>query len=605
MMPAYPLLILAVLAREPQSALVAAWWWVLGKKVRARSRLKAAAAKIPFSHQTWLKLNQPKSPDRRKLATARKAGEGATPFWAIHLHVPSGGASRARDAIISVLQQSLPNWHLFVTMHDNATQAWPDFSDPRIAIIPGQFESSAAALTALLVETSATYFIPLDHSRTLAPGALEAYQAAISGCTRPHPILYADQDERGASGQRTNPWFKPQWDLNLFLSQDYLSAACAIPLNAMRQNNAIDPLTPDCDLAFSILVHLLVGSDDPPAIVHVPYICVTCPADSWKQPGKTRIQIIRALLGRALASRRLGQVVGVEKGPFGTLSIRHAQSSCSVSIIVPTRDKVELLRTCLSGVLTNTDYPNFEVIVIDNGSVEPETFDYFREVSLDPRIRVLEWPQAYNYSAINNFAVTKASGAYLCLLNNDTEIVSADWLDEMMRQAVRPGVGAVGARLLYPDRSIQHAGVVVGMGNAAGHAHRFLPEGDAGYFAQAYVSRGATAVTAACLVVSKQAFETVGGLDEVGLKIAYNDIDFCLKLRAQGLVNIYEPRAVLIHHESKSRGLDFSPENLARYMSELRLFQGRWKTIGFADPMHHSALDPACEAYRARLISSS
>ena len=266
-------------------------------------------------------------------------------------------------------------------------------------------------------------------------------------------------------------------------------------------------------------------------------------------------------------------------------------------MVVATRDRVELLRTCVKGVLEETAYPDLELIVADNDSRQPETLRYMDEIAADPRVRVVRWPHPFNYSAINNFAAGHASGEYLCLLNNDIEVLEPQWLDEMVREAVQPGVGAVGARLLYPDRTIQHAGVAIGIGNAAGHAHRGLPMDEVGYFAQTHVVRGASAVTAACLVVAKRHFDAVGGLDEEAFAVAYNDVDLCLKLQQYGLVNIYTPLATLIHHESKSRGIDFAPEHLERYMRELAVFQQRWGAAEAVDPWHHPQLNRQSEVF--------
>lgn len=183
------------------------------------------------------------------------------------------------------------------------------------------------------------------------------------------------------------------------------------------------------------------------------------------------------------------------------------------------------------------------------------------------------------------------------MLNNDIEVIEPHWLSALVREAMQPGIGAVGARFCSPDRSVQHAGVAIGLGNAAGHAHRALPEGEPGYYAQALIARGASAVTGACLLVARRHFEAVGGLDADGLAVAYNDVDLCLKLRELGLRNIYTPLATLIHHESKSRGLDFSPEHLERYMRELSLLQERWDTRSLVDPWHHPGLDRGNETY--------
>lgn len=269
--------------------------------------------------------------------------------------------------------------------------------------------------------------------------------------------------------------------------------------------------------------------------------------------------------------------------------------------MVPTRDRLDLLSCCVEGVLHGTDYPDVELVIADNGSVEPATLAFFDACARDPRVKVVRWPYPYNYSAINNFAVRHTSRPYVCLLNNDIEMIDLSWLRAMMAHAIRPEVGAVGARLLYPDHSIQHAGVVIGLGNAAGHAHRGLPAGQPGYFGQALVTRAATAVTAACLVVAREKFDAVSGLDEEGLAIAYNDVDFCLKLGNAGFRNIYVAEAVLIHHESKSRGQDFAEENLARYLRELKILQQRWSTVGFCDPTHHRSLDPASETFRLKV----
>ena len=214
---------------------------------------------------------------------------------------------------------------------------------------------------------------------------------------------------------------------------------------------------------------------------------------------------------------------------------------------------------------------------------------------------MLRYREPFNYSAINNFAARHARGSYLCLLNNDTEVVEPSWLTELMRYAVRSDVGAVGAKLLYEDGSIQHAGVVVGIGDAAGHPHRFLPAGRPGYFRMAHVPQFISAVTGACLVVEKSKFEAVGGLDEEKLAVAYNDVDLCLKLEAAGWRNVYVPHAVLLHHESKSRGNDMAPAQFGRYSRELTVLQERWKTKTYEDPLHNPNLDRYSETYVLRL----
>jgi GT2 family glycosyltransferase len=268
-----------------------------------------------------------------------------------------------------------------------------------------------------------------------------------------------------------------------------------------------------------------------------------------------------------------------------------------VSIIVPTKDKLELLQPCVEGVLEGTHYDNFELLIVDNGSVEADTAEYLRNIAKNAKVRILPFPAPYNFSAINNFAVRQARGRYVCLLNNDTEVAEPAWLTEMMRYAVRPEIGAVGAKLLYEDGSIQHAGVVIGIGEAAGHAHRHLPADRPGYFRQPHIAQFVSAVTAACLVVEKNKFLAVGGLDEEALAVAFNDVDLCLKLQAAGWRNVYVPHAILYHHESKSRGKDISSRNIDRYRRELRVLQERWGTPTYEDPVHNPNLDRSSETF--------
>jgi GT2 family glycosyltransferase len=274
-----------------------------------------------------------------------------------------------------------------------------------------------------------------------------------------------------------------------------------------------------------------------------------------------------------------------------------------VSIVIPTRDKVELLRACVESILAHTAYRNFEIIIVDNRSIEAETAVYLAQIASNDRITILTHDEEYNYSAINNRAVAVCGGEFICLLNNDTEIISEGWLGTLLRHASCEHVGAVGAKLLYGDGSIQHAGVVMGLGGAAGHAHRGLPNDQPGYFGQPHVARGASAVTAACLLVGRAKFNAIGGLDEHNLMIAFNDVDMCLKLNMAGWRTIYAPQATLFHHESRSRGQDLAPEHIDRYMRELAVLQGRWRTQEFVDPMHHPGLDRTGEQYQLGFLN--
>jgi GT2 family glycosyltransferase len=254
-----------------------------------------------------------------------------------------------------------------------------------------------------------------------------------------------------------------------------------------------------------------------------------------------------------------------------------------VSIIIPTRNGLDLLCNCLEGLLNETDYPMMEIIVVDNRSDDPATLTYLAELSATRRIRVLSYDAPFNYSAINNMAVKYASGELICLLNNDIEPISNGWLRELVSHALRPGIGAVGAMLYYPDDTIQHAGVVLN-GVAAGHLHVGLPRGSAGYANRARLVQNLAAVTAACLLVRKKIWNDVGGMDEINLPVAFNDVDFCLKVQQHGYRNLWTPFAELYHHESASRGRDDTPEKRARFHGEITFLQGKWGDLLRNDP---------------------
>jgi GT2 family glycosyltransferase len=271
----------------------------------------------------------------------------------------------------------------------------------------------------------------------------------------------------------------------------------------------------------------------------------------------------------------------------------------AITVIVPTRNRVDLLRNCIAG-LYETAYPQFDLIVIDNDSDDPVTLAYLRDIK-DQGCKILPYHGVFNYAAMNNAAAAIATGDLLCFLNNDIEMLEGNWLAHLARQAVKPNVGAVGARLLYADGSIQHAGVVIGVGGGAAHAHRNLRPEDEGYFARHTLPQFVSAVTGACLVVRRDHFQAVGGFDEQRFPVAFNDVDLCLKLNARGWQSFYEPRATLVHHESKSRGKDSHRANRDRFAAELSALKTRWHTESTTDPYHHPSLSQYSEQFVLRL----
>jgi GT2 family glycosyltransferase len=402
--------------------------------------------------------------------------------------------------------------------------------------------------------TPDAWICPLVPGDRLAPGALAVY-ADEAQATRAS-VIYADDDLLSPDGERAAPHFKPRWNADLFAHHDYLTGASIV--RATRRACAD---LPDTDWARA-LVETGVAAGGAPH--HVP---------------------------RVLHHRH--------RRPEPVLPPRAALAKTSpeprVSVIIPTRNQAALLGTCLSG-LDRVAYAALDRIVIDNGSDDPSTLSLLDAVEREGAT-VLRLPGAFNYSTLNNEAARHATGDFLCFLNNDVEMIDDDWLALLVRQAVRAEIGAVGARLLYPDRTVQHAGVFTGIGGGAGHGHRFQREDETGYFERARLPQQVSAVTAACLVVARDKFLAVGGFDGTEFPVAFNDVDLCLKLNARGWQSFYEPRATLIHHESKSRGKDSASSNRVRFAGELAALKRKWHTDAAPDPYHHPHLSPFSEQF--------
>lgn len=404
------------------------------------------------------------------------------------------------------------------------------------------------------------WLMPLAAGDVLAPGAGDAYRTVVAAVSQAR-VVYADDDLVDNRGRRTAPHFKPGWNSELFRHFDYLTGACIVRAAALDLVAASGP-----DWARRLVLQGVAEGAGAP------------------------VRIAQVLHHRR--TRPLPSVPAAPEAPTGG-------ALPSVTVIVPTRNRLDLLRTCLDGV-ARTAYPDMEVIVVDNGSDDPETLAYL--AALDPvRHRVLRHPGPFNFSTLNNRAAQMASGTLLCLLNNDIEVLAPNWLEIMAAQAMRSDVGAVGARLLYPDGRIQHAGVVTGVGGGAAHAHRLLHPDEVGYFHRHALPQFVSAVTAACLVVQRARFEAVGGLDEANFAVSFNDVDLCLRLSARGWQSLYEPRATLVHHESVSRGLDRDPVGAARLAGELAALKAAWGTDESVDPFHHPRLNRFSERFVVRL----
>ena len=503
-------------------------------------------------------------------------------------------------AIASVGEQTYSNWELCLA--DDASTA-PHVrpllehyaaADPRIKVCFREKNGhiSAASNSALALATG-DFIALLDHDDELTPHAL--YEIAMAHNADPTAdFFYSDEDKIDEEGHRHEPYFKPDFLPDLFLAQNYTSHLTVYRAALMRQAGGFRlgyEGSQDWDLALRV-VSLI---PDFSKIRHIPKVLY-----HWRAiPGSTALLSseknypVKAA-HKALTDHfaRLKQPVELIPVPGDHWRVKYplpAQPPL-VSLLIPTRNGLKFLQRCVDSILEKTTYPNYEILIVDNGSDDPATLDYFKTVAVKKSVRVVPFNAPFNYSAINNFAAKQANGTVLGLLNNDLEVINADWLHEMVAQALRPQIGCVGAMLYYPNDTIQHAGVIIGLGGVAGHAFRDFPRNTEGVFNRARLVQNYGAVTAACLVIRKSVFDQVGGLDEKSLAIAFNDVDFCLKVRAAGYLNLWTPFAELYHHESASRGVEDTPEKHERFRGEVETMMQRWEQELKHDPAYNPNL---------------
>lgn len=446
------------------------------------------------------------------------------------------------------------------------------------------------------------YIAFVDHDDLLEPDALLQVARAIEETGA--EIVYTDEDKVDETGsERFDPHYKPAWSQDLLLSQNYISHLTVIKRELVERVGGLDSAfdgSQDHDL-------LLRCTELANEVVHVPI-----PLYHWRAvEGSTAREFGEKSYpweaGRRAVEnglRRRGIGATPEKGARpGTFRIKRSVSgSPLVSILIPFRDQPKLLDQCIRSILDKTEYEHYEIIGLDNQSAQPATLDLMRRLAnLDSRVRFETFDAPFNFSAINNFGATLAHGEHLLLLNNDTEVISPEWLGAMLAHSQRDEVGAVGAKLLYPDDRIQHAGVILGIGGVAGHSHKFVPDNSNGYFSRPHLVQNVSAVTGACLMVEKALYDELQGLEERYLSVAFNDIDFCIRLGETDRVNIYEPAAVLYHHESISRGYEDSDEKKRRFSGEVRYMQFRHaETLSESDPYFSPNLAPHSEMFLPR-----
>ena len=431
----------------------------------------------------------------------------------------------------------------------------------------------------------------LDHDDLLAPNALYEIAAALEKEPETE-VLYTDEDKvRGEQLEHFQPHLKPDFNEDLLRSNNYICHFFVVKRTLLQKVGGMRKEfdgAQDYDFIFRC-------TETAGKICHIPEILYhwrTHEASTADNP-QSKLYAFEAgkrAIEENLKRRGLQGEVSHTKD-YGFYRVKYAvQGEPLVSIIIPNKDAKTDLEKCIRSVKEKSSYKNYEILIVENNSETEEIFAYYKELSKDPAIRLLKWKKEFNYSAINNFAAKKARGEYLLFLNNDTEVITEDWIQELLGICQRQGTGAVGARLYYGDHTIQHAGTVIGIGGIAGHMFVNLPGERTGYMHKAALIQDLSAVTAACMLVKREAFEEVGGFEEQ-LSVAFNDVDLCLRLREKGYLVVYDPYAELYHYESKSRGAEDSKEKVRRFQSEIEFMRCRWeKLLKAGDPYYNKNL---------------
>jgi glycosyltransferase involved in cell wall biosynthesis len=502
-----------------------------------------------------------------------------------------------RAALDSVKHQIYPYWELCIA--DDASTA-PHIrpllekyakDDHRIKLT---FRSenghiSAASNTALELVTGELVTF-LDHDDLLTPHAL--FWVVQDLIDYPNTQLwYSDEDKINEGGQRHDPYFKSDWNPDLFLSHNLITHLAVYRTSLVQDLRGFREGfegAQDYDLALRAIEQI-----SPAQIRHIPrvlYSWRTITGSTASRPEEKPYAIIAAqhAISEHLARRNTKATVMESPDIRGTTRVQYhlPVHLPLVSLIIPTRNGLELLRRCVESIYDKTDYTNFEILIINNNSDDPATLDYLRQLEDQNQARLVDYPYPFNYADMNNMAVGHAQGDLIGLLNNDLEVISRHWLSELVSHALRPEVGVVGARLWYPNNTLQHGGVILGIGGVAGHSHKGLPRGDAGYFGRAGLIQNFSAVTGACMIMRKANFLLAGGLDAEHLATAFNDVDLCLKMNQHNLRVVWTPYAELYHHESASRGYEDTPEKLARFEKERQVMKDRWPNFILMDPAY-------------------
>ena len=555
------------------------------KALILKSRHKLQGIDNDYDYSEWYELTKP---SEEELAAQKKEHFDYEPKLSIVIPAYKTPERYLKEMLQSIKEQTYTNWEVCVAdgspKGESSERVLKKFAelDKRFKyVILGENKGISGNTNAAMDMATGDFIVLADHDDTISPNAL--YECVKAMNLDPEiDVIYSDEDKLDMDGKALfDPHFKPDFNPDLLTSVNYICHLFVVNRDLV---DAVGGFRQEFDGAqdYDFIFRCTEAARK---IYHIPKVLYhwRCHQNSTASNPESKMYAFEAG-ARAIKAHfeRLGiGVESVEKGvDYGIYHTRFVlNGEPLVSVIIPNKDHHQDLDLCIRSLMEKGTYKNLEFIVIENNSTEEATFSYYEQIQKEfPNVKVVTWKEGFNFSAINNFGVQFAKGEYLLFLNNDTEIIEKDVIQEMLGYCQREEVGAVGARLLYQDDTIQHAGVVVGFGGIAGHTFIGLHRAENSYFHRAMCAQDYSAVTAACLMTKRSLFDQAGGFTEE-LAVAFNDIDFCMKIRSLGKLVVYNPYALLYHYESKSRGLEDTPEKVARFNREIAIFAKRWPDI--------------------------
>ena len=567
---------------------------------RSRGRLESVG-----DYSAWVRSYDTLSSGDRKKIALHIARFERHPRFSILLPVHNPPPRLLRSAIDSLRNQLYPEWELCI-VDDASTNpgVWKLVQafarrDKRIRVVRRQEHGHICATSNDALDMATGEFVVLlDQDDELAPTAL--YFAAFALNQNPRlQLLYSDEDKLDRHGHRCQPHFKSDWNPDLLTGQNYISHLGVYRTELARAVGGFRvgfEGAQDYDLVLRCIERI-----EEDQIAHLPRVLY-----HWRMAEESTAAIPHAkpyaldaaarAMREHLARKQITATVEPHRDIYLRVKYPVPSNEPLVSMIVPTRDRVELLQQLIESVFAKTQYQTFELLIIDNGSSEPATLEYLESLKENRRVLIHPVPGPFNYSRLNNIGVSKARGTVIALMNNDLEVINPNWLSEMLGQLMRPKIGAVGARLWYPDGALQHGGVILGSGGVAGHIHGGKRE-EPGYFSRQYLTQNLSAVTAACMLVRKETYQELNGFDETSLPVAFDDVDFCLRLGRAGYRVVWTPHAELVHHESASRGIEDTSDKQRRFLSEIRYMEETWGEQLLNDPYYNPNLSLSLDLF--------